>query len=117
MSCYYIIFSYISVLRRLLLIRFISDFSWKIFKRGLAIRMSWYALSKKNCCREGVSFLGLILSHKNNYFTNYADAVTPYLIGNNLEEVACELKIITQKLFTWFPQNELKVNLSKCHKK
>ena len=64
-----------------------------------------------------MSFLGLILSHKNNYFTNYADAVTSYLIGNNLEEVACELKIITQKLFKWFPQNELKANLSKCHKK
>ena len=43
-------------------------------------------------------------------FTNYAVDTTPYVSGNN-----AELKAITQKLFTWFTQNEMKANLNKCH--
>ena len=37
------------------------------------------------------------------------------MIDNNAEEVVSELKAITQKLFTWFAQNEMKANLNKCH--
>ena len=44
----------------------------------------------------------LFLTIEGNYFTNYADDTTPYVIGNNAEEVVSELKAITQKLFTWF---------------
>ena len=55
------------------------------------------------------------MSIENNYFTNYADDTTPYVIGNNLEEVVSELKNIIKKLFTWFSQNEMKANLGKCH--
>ena len=57
----------------------------------------------------------LFLSIKNNYFTNDADDTTPYVIGNNPDEVVSELKNITEKLFTWFSQNEMKANLGKCH--
>ena len=57
----------------------------------------------------------LFLSIENNYFTNYADDTTPYVIGNNPDEVVSELKDITEKLFTWFSQNEMKANLGKCH--
>ena len=57
----------------------------------------------------------LFLTIEGNYFTNYADDTTPYVIGNNAEEVVSELKTITQKLFIWFAQNEMKANLSKCH--
>ena len=57
----------------------------------------------------------LFLSIENNYLTNYADDTTPYVIGNNPDEVVSELKDITEKLFTWFPQNEMKANLGKCH--
>ena len=39
----------------------------------------------------------LFLTIKGNYFTNYADDTTPYVIGNNAEEVVYELKAITQK--------------------
>ena len=63
----------------------------------------------------GVSILELRVSHENNYFTNYVDGVTPHVTGNNLEEVASELKFIAQILFTWFAQKELKGNPSKCH--
>ena len=51
----------------------------------------------------------LFLTIEGNYFTNYTDDTTPYVIGNNAEEA------ITQKLFTWFAQNEMKANLNKCH--
>ena len=57
----------------------------------------------------------LFLTIEGNYFTNYANDTTPYVIGNNAEEVVSELKAITQKLFTWFAQNEMKANLNKCH--
>ena len=51
----------------------------------------------------------LFLTIEGNYFTNCADDTTAYVIGNNTEEA------ITQKLFTWFAQNQMKANLSKCH--
>ena len=57
----------------------------------------------------------LFLSIENNYFTNYADDTTSYVIGNSPDEVVSELKDITEKLFTWFSQNEMKANLGKCH--
>ena len=42
----------------------------------------------------------LFLTIEGNYFTNYANDTTPYVIGNNAEEVVSELGAITQKLFT-----------------
>ena len=57
----------------------------------------------------------LFLSIENNYFINYADDTTPYVIGNNPDEVVSELADITEKLFTWLSQNEIKANLGKCH--
>ena len=57
----------------------------------------------------------LFLTIEGNYFTNYADDTTPYVIGNNAEELVSELKAIIQILFIWFPQNEMKANLNKCH--
>ena len=57
----------------------------------------------------------LFLSIENNYFTNYADDTTPYVTGNNPDEVVSELRDITEKLFTWFSENEMKANLGKCH--
>ena len=57
----------------------------------------------------------LFLAIESNYFTNYADDTTPYVTANNAEEVVFKLKAITQKLFTWFSQNEMKANLDKCH--
>ena len=37
----------------------------------------------------------LFLIIEGNYLTNYADDNTPYVIGNNPEEVVSELKAIT----------------------
>ena len=38
----------------------------------------------------------LFLTIEGNCFTNYADDTTPYIIGNNAEEVVSELQAITQ---------------------
>ena len=57
----------------------------------------------------------MFLSIENNYFTIYADDTTPYVISNNQDEMVSELRDITEKLFTWFSQNEMKANLGKCH--
>ena len=57
----------------------------------------------------------MFLSIENNYFTNYADDTTPYVISNNPDKVVSELRGIIEKLFAWFSQNEMKANLGKCH--
>ena len=41
----------------------------------------------------------LFLSTESNYFTNYADDITPYVTDNGAEEVVSELKNIAEKLF------------------
>ena len=55
------------------------------------------------------------LSNDSNYFTDYTDDTTPYVIGNEAEEVVSEIKTIAEKLFVWFARNEMKANLTKCH--
>ena len=57
----------------------------------------------------------LFLEHENCCFTNYADDATPYVVANNTVEVIENLTIITQKLFTWFANNRMKVNHDNCH--
>ena len=57
----------------------------------------------------------LFISMANNYFKNYTDDTTPYVIGNNTEEVVSELKGVIEMLFTWFSQNEMKAKIGKCH--
>ena len=55
------------------------------------------------------------MEHEDCCFTNYADDATPYVVANNTAEVIGNLTIIPQKLFTWFANNQLKVNHDKCH--
>ena len=44
----------------------------------------------------------LFLSIESNYFTNYADDTTAYVIGNNSDKAVSELKDITENLLTGF---------------
>ena len=53
----------------------------------------------------------LFLSTESNYFTNYGDDTTPYVIGNDAEVVVFQLKTIAEKLFIWFAQNEMLINV------
>ena len=57
----------------------------------------------------------LFLEHEDCCFTNYADYTTPYVAANSAAEVIENLIIVTQKLFTWFSNNQRKVNHDKCH--
>ena len=57
----------------------------------------------------------LFLEHEDCCFTNYGDDTTPYVVANNTAEVIENLNIITQKLFTWFANNQMEVNHDKCH--
>ena len=55
------------------------------------------------------------MEHEGCCFTNYADDTTPYVVANNTIEVVENLTSITQKLFTWFASNQIKVNPGKSH--
>ena len=57
----------------------------------------------------------LFLEHEEYCFTSYADDTTPYVVANNTEEVIENLTNVTQKLFTWFANNQMKANHHKCH--
>ena len=57
----------------------------------------------------------LSLEHENCCFTNYTDDTTPDVVANNTGEVIENLTIITQKLHTWFANNQMKINRDKCH--
>ena len=62
------------------------------------------------------SFLcDLFLKDVNNYFVNYSDDTTPYSVGSTTAEVLENLSGITKKLFTWFPNNQMKAKNDKCH--
>ena len=37
------------------------------------------------------------------------------MVANNTAEVTENFTIVTQKLFTWFANNQMKVNHEKCH--
>ena len=50
-----------------------------------------------------------------HYFTNYAHDTTPYAIGGDTKEVLTRLTDITQNVFTWFANNQIKANHDKCH--
>ena len=56
----------------------------------------------------------LLLEFENNLFANYADDTTPCTVGENTE-VITELTNISQQLFTWFPNNQMKANHGKSH--
>ena len=55
------------------------------------------------------------LEHEDSCITSYADDTTPYVVANNTGETTENVTIITQKLFTWFANNQMKVNHEKCH--
>ena len=57
----------------------------------------------------------LFMRIEDNFFTNYTSDTTLYIVRDNNEEVFNELTNITQKLFTFLPDNQIKTNHSKWH--
>ena len=48
-------------------------------------------------------------------FASYADDNTPYVVGNNGEDVLVKLQNASLTLFQWFYDNQMKANPDKCH--
>ena len=48
-------------------------------------------------------------------FASYADDSTPYVVGNNIEDVIIKLQNVSLTLFQWFYDNQMKANPDKCH--
>ena len=48
-------------------------------------------------------------------FASYADDNTPYVIGNGVKEAINSLKEVSDELFYWFANNQMKANPDKCH--
>ena len=48
-------------------------------------------------------------------FASYADDNTPYVVGNNVEDVIIKLQNASLTLFQWFYDNQMKANPDKCH--
>ena len=48
-------------------------------------------------------------------FAAYADDNTPYVEGNNIDEVINMLENDSIQLFKWFSDNQMKANKDKCH--
>ena len=48
-------------------------------------------------------------------FASYADDNTPYVVGNNIEDVIIKLQNVSLTLFQWFYDNQMKANPDKCH--
>ena len=55
----------------------------------------------------------LFMRIEDHFFTNYTSDTTLYIVRDNNEEVFNELTNITQKLFTFFSDNQIKTNHSK----
>ena len=48
-------------------------------------------------------------------FASYADDNTPYVVGNNIEDVIIKLQNTSLTLFQWFYDNQMKTNPDKYH--
>ena len=48
-------------------------------------------------------------------FVSYADDNIPYRTVNTTNEVIQSLEYNSMMLFRWFPDNQMKANISQCH--
>ena len=58
---------------------------------------------------------GIFLIIKATYFTGYADDKTPFVVRDNIADVTRALQEIGENLLNWFLNNEMKLNIDKCH--
>ena len=48
-------------------------------------------------------------------FASYTDDNTPYVVGNNIEDIIIKLQNAWLTLFQWFYDNQMKANPDKCY--
>ena len=57
----------------------------------------------------------MFLILKGTYLTGYADDNTPFVVRDNITDVIKALEKIEETLVNWFSNNEIKLNIDKCH--
>ena len=57
----------------------------------------------------------MFLILKATYFTGYADDNTPFVVRDNIVDVIKALEEIGESLVNWFSNNEMTLNIDKCH--
>ena len=57
----------------------------------------------------------LFLIMNNTELASYADDNTPYVVGNNKDELIVRLQNASKTLFQWFSDNQMKSNPDKCN--
>ena len=57
----------------------------------------------------------LFYEYENNFFADYVDDTSPYIVGDNTTEVLANLSSLAWKIFTWLANNKIKANHGKCH--
>ena len=62
-----------------------------------------------------IDLTDLFLECKNDDFNSYADDITPNSRAEDMSFVITELQSIANKVFRWFENNHMKVNLGKNH--
>ena len=58
---------------------------------------------------------GIFLILKATCFTGYAADNTPFMIRDNISDVKKALEEIGENPVNWFSNNDLKLNITKCH--
>ena len=58
---------------------------------------------------------GIFLILKATYFTGYAADNTPFMIRDNISDFKKALEEIGENPVNWFSNNDLKLNITKCH--
>ena len=59
----------------------------------------------------------LFYEYENNFFADYVDDTSPYIVGDNTTEVLANLSSLVWKIFTWLANNKIKANHGKCHQR
>ena len=57
-----------------------------------------------------IFWCNILFENENNYFANYADDSTPYVVDDNTTEILTNLSSLAQKQSTWCANNQMKAN-------
>ena len=57
----------------------------------------------------------MFLILKCTYFIGYVDYNTPFVVRDNIKNVIKASEEIEESLVNWFSNNEMKLNIDKCH--
>ena len=62
-----------------------------------------------------IDLIELFFECDDSEIATYADGTTPHSCANDIPNIIMELQPMARKLCSWFTNNHMKVNPSKCH--